>query len=374
MATFTLANPALFRAASSRACRLAPGRLSHARPFSSAAEAPEEAPAAPKAVPSEAEITAQRLRFNNDRAKWRGGLSVLRKGYAEEVALRKAYEAAKKLDEAAEIKRRKEVRMQEKLARSAQNAVRVEAERAVQRSKRDAYRAMTAEVRAKRDSEATARRQAAVGYLEAQAARWLTPERVDAELTADFVLEPASLLGWCEERSPYWGYQAQVERLDFPFNFEELPSPYGPASGGRDAGEAMALGSDLIFEHSTSYKEYKFVRESPQDTEDFIEIMKNLEVEQEDAMGNNSMRGLGGGFGGLGGGERRGFGFGSGRASIPQTKAPDESKLQEQIQRLRARRLRPLAPEAAEAADGAEAAEALESPDAAGEPPKKDEP
>ena len=150
---------------------MAPGRLSHARPFSSAAEAPEEAPAAPKAVPSEAEITAQRLRFNNDRAKWRGGLSVLRKGYAEEVALRKAYEAAKKLDEAAEIKRRKEVRMQEKLARSAQNAVRVEAERAVQRSKRDAYRAMTAEVRAKRDSEATARRQAAVGYLEAQAAR-----------------------------------------------------------------------------------------------------------------------------------------------------------------------------------------------------------
>jgi len=62
-----------------------------------------------------------------------------------------------------------------------------------------------------KEAEADKRRVALVAYLEGQARGWLTPERAEAELTADFFAAPWGLAGQCQERSPYWGYVAETE-------------------------------------------------------------------------------------------------------------------------------------------------------------------
>jgi len=75
----------------------------------------------------------------------------------------------------------------------------------------EARRVLTDAKREAKEAEADKRRVALVAYLEEQARGWLTPERAEAELTADFFAAPWGLAGQCKERSPYWGYVAETE-------------------------------------------------------------------------------------------------------------------------------------------------------------------
>jgi hypothetical protein len=74
-------------------------------------------------------------------------------------------------------------------------------------------RVITDAKREAKEAEADLRRMALVAYLEEQSRGWLSPERAEVELTAEFFEAPFGLAGACKERSPYWGYVAETEIL-----------------------------------------------------------------------------------------------------------------------------------------------------------------
>ena len=268
--------------------------------------------------------------------------------------------------------------MRDKLAQSVITAKRVAEERQITADKFQQHLAFTDTVRAARKGDADKRRQAMIAFLEDQAKKWLTPERVDEEITADFLSTPGSLAGFSAERSPYWGFIADVEPLPY-----KQPPRLGtaraatPRSGNsRNPQEAMALAHHIMKDYSSSYLEYKLMREDPEGVDGLIEMMQELEVFDEATDGQQgpvSMSGLGlpaanggarggGGFmgggpggganpysfqrgaggGGVGGGGGGWYGGGQ-RPSMPrvQPDEQDKQKIEEQLARLRARRSRP---------------------------------
>mmetsp|Transcript_40726 Transcript_40726/g.82162 ORF Transcript_40726/g.82162 Transcript_40726/m.82162 type:complete len:366 (+) Transcript_40726:16-1113(+) len=313
--------------------------------------------------------------YNHERARWRSQVSEIRKQSVLEEEQRATDSKKRDDEEIAEAKQKKAKRMRELLARNAETAKRVALERQEGAESFERHLAFTDTVRAGRLSDANKRRQAMIAFLEDQAKKWLSPERVDKEITAELFETPGNIAGHSAERSPYWGYVADVEQL--PYKQEPRPGTAraaSPRSGtSRNPQEAMALANFIMKDYSSTYREFKLMREDPEGTEGLIHMMQSFEFEDEsDEREPMTMAGLKsqaqGGFGSnndnssrSGGGSgsvnpytfRGGAGgwYGSGasqRPTMPRPVQPDEQdkqKIEEQLARLRARRVRP-APDA----------------------------
>lgn len=311
------------------------------------------------------------LAFNTDRAKWRVRVTEARKEYAKEVAQRVSDETQRKAEELAELKLKKAARMRDRLARSAETAKRIAAERAATKEAFESRLAFTDSVREGRQRDEAARQAAMVAFLEEQAGKWLTPARVDKEIDEAFLADDGAVAGFSAERSPYWGYVADVEPLPY-----KKPQPAGVARAERVEGgsarskkASMALAAGLMYSYAANYREYKQMREDPAgNNDDFFGVLQGLEVTDESNSERKeplTMAGLRGGSGGVAGGflSRAGPGgqgpmgylgggvYGSSRPPMPriQPEEHDKQVVAEQLARLRARRNRPT-PEAEGAA------------------------
>jgi hypothetical protein len=214
------------------------------------------------------------------------------------------------------------------------------------------------------------RRASMISYLEEQSQHWLSPERVDLELVEAF-LEKPGLLGQCKERSPYWGYVAQVE--DYMAFEDDLPEADPSESElPRSTEKAMELASGIMASYTENYREYKKMREGVDDVGELVEVFRNLEATDDeteaeyedeefqfakegshyDDEAGTGYGGSGSGGGGLfgsrlgGGGGGGGFGYRSNPVLANRSPMPpindedqDKQKVMEQLARLRARRL-----------------------------------
>ena len=248
--------------------------------------------------------------YQNERVIWTKRVSEARKEYAAQEQARKDAAAALKTTQEAEIARKKEERMASRLARSVETAKRTAAERAANEAAFEERRAFTDSVRDSREALALRRRLAMVAFLEEEAKGWLTPARVDAEITEAFLATPGAVVGKSLERSPYWGYVAHVEDPAYlpgtgvdpiPPALRALLADAKPtaeearegaeaaaAADGdgrrkkgaprplRTRGEAVNLAHEVISGYASTYVEYKKLRESDEGgaIEEFIDVMQ----------------------------------------------------------------------------------------------------
>jgi hypothetical protein len=283
--------------------------------------------------------------YNIDRAKWRDEVSVFRKQYASEEAARREEAAKRKQALATDIARRKAENMRKKLARTAETAKRVAIERAATTAAFEAHVMNMNKVRAVREAEQDSRTAAMIAYLEEQSKLWLTPERVDKEITEEFVSGGPALAGMCQERSPYWGFVAEVQ--DVKEMIAQVQQGLIPVLDNSRM-EPMDMAHTFMLTASRNYLEYKRIRESDEgDIEGVLQVFRDREVKLEESWVDGNLAGddeeddesastypnrnLGGGM--------------IGRFAKPnanQLDDQDEQKIAEQLARLRARRLRPV--------------------------------
>lgn len=289
--------------------------------------------------------------YNSTRALWRKGLSALRRRYADE-ATAVADEAARvRAAEVARVQEEKQVRLKAKLARSAKTRECVDADRAAMAVAYEKQRAKNSTVRARREADAGMRLALVVDYLEAQSSNWLTPHHVDVELTAAFLEGPGNTaIGHSAERSPYWGYLAEVEPV-MPREVPRVSSVFPPLAYSTDgqlrrsAEEAMSLATSLLSTHAANYKEYKTMRENVDDLEKLIELLREADIVDTDAPVNVKAKfGYSGSGGSKGIASFRSSAADNARPPMPRMPLVEQEKLaaKDQLERLRARRqLRP---------------------------------
>jgi len=270
--------------------------------------------------------------FTDERRQWRQGVSELRKKYAAEQQQRREEQEALKAATLEKVRQAKRERLAMKLARSQETKKRMEAERKLQNERFETNRAFTDQVREERETAMQQRLGAMVAALEEESKLWLTPERVDAEINEAF-FEAPGIAGHFPERSPYWGYVAEVESWDGEDEVrsaEQIP---------RSKEEAMAMATNLMLSHTKNYSEYKQMRENMDGMEEFIDMLRTIEVED----GNKNQRPAQQ--------ARREqnvlYDTASAKPEMPAMQPEDQEKqkLEEQLARLRARRQRP-APDA----------------------------
>lgn len=264
--------------------------------------------------------------FAKDRKRWRKSVSSLRKQYAEEFKARAEEEMQRKAAVVAKIKEQKAERLAMKLQRSAETRQRLAHERERAAEELEARRAVSDTNRSERESQMRKRLIAMVEYLEEESKLWLTPEGVDTAIDENFLDKPG-IVGHFAERSPYWGYVAQVETFDGS-RFDTRTGTSIP----RTPEEAMAIATHLMQSSSNTYAEFKDMREDPEGLQEFIEMLRTIEIDDPD--GRPSMM------------TRREplVQYDSAqRPEMPslQPQEHEKRKLEEQLARLRARRQRP---------------------------------
>jgi hypothetical protein len=266
---------------------------------------------------------------------WETNMSVVRKKYAAEEARRKSDDSKRRSEEAAKIKSQKAALLGEKLARSVLKAKKIQLARSVAEVALVTKRNFNDNVRKSREGDADKRRASMIFYLEKQSKSWLSPSRVDIEINSDFLTIPG-LAGSCEERSPYWGYVADVDDLDSEDDVLLVKE------SDRSHSEAISVATDLYSEYTDCYREYKALREEAHELEEFLSLVQETpmtteeeyekELEQEEQ------------------GNRAPFSWTSssiGTENVPSSRSnlrpedQDKQKVEEQLARLRTRWTRP---------------------------------
>merc|ERR1712196_556204 len=131
----------------------------------------------------------------------------------------------------------------------------------------------------------------------------------------------------------YWGYVAKVESYD---GSDDSAAEASIRSVPRSREEAMSLATNLMLSQATNYAEYKQMRENLDGFDDFIDMLRTIEVETPGD--RRPMAPLQQ--------SRRETGMLYDQAQRPEMPSlqPEEQeklKLEEQLARLRARRQRP---------------------------------
>lgn len=310
------------------AVRALPRWMSTEADVSTDAEPPE--PVAPPPA------TAAELRgFVEQRREWTGQVNDLRKQYAAEEEARRQAELERQRLERIRIERQTALRMVRKLARSAVNQKRLQEETDAARAEFERRRAFTDELRAKREGKQEARYSALVALLTQESQLWLRPDTYETAIDEQFVSSALDMAGYFPEYSPFWQYEAIVEKVD---DLEDEEDEYEEDSrlyelhSDRTMMRLVTAAFRSKISTNDSYIAYKRERENPTLIEQSIETMR-AELTKEFEAGTMPRKAL----------EAQGYDFALGAEyddfladSEPQT--TEKLKLEEQLARLRDRR------------------------------------
>merc|ERR1711879_196378 len=186
--------------------------------------------------------------YNKVRAKWREEVSTLRRKYADEYASQQRVEAEKRAEKARQERLAKMERMREKLKRSARNRELIQIREQEIAKAQETNKKVGAKLRAEREEQRKARAHKLVEHLCFESQHWLQPEKLDEQITESMFDQPC-LVGHFDERSPYWGYFADVED---PFSMEPK-EPSIPPPDQRTDEDALKVVTNVMLSYAKNY-------------------------------------------------------------------------------------------------------------------------